>query len=350
MPSLNLESFGDLVETTITEYIKTDYVSLLTDLTDHPAAKSLIRKSRMEPKASPTGAEWKLRMTTAESYRHVYPTTPDRAEITDDFVSASVPWRKTEVGYAFLEEHIDFNMGPNQILDLVKAKEQGCDFDWIEGMERDFWAFPLAADTNTYRSLPYWCTKAATEGFTGGIPTGYSDVGGLSPTTYSRWNNWAGPYTAVTLDDLILKARTMADRTNFKPPVAGVPDLGDTGKAPRQYYTNLSVHQKFANVADSRNDNLGPDVAKMDGQVTFRNTAINYVPLLDSDTTDPFYQINWNVFKLMTRNKWWQKRTVLKPYPGQRNQVAVFKDTYANFACFNRRLLGVLSTGTTYPS
>jgi hypothetical protein len=350
MPSLNLESFGDLVETTITEYIKTDYVSLLTDLTDHPAAKSLLRKNRMEPKASPTGADWKVRIGTAESYRHIHPTTPDSAEITDDFISASVPWRKTETKYAFLEEHIDFNMGPNQILDLVKAKEHGCDFDFIEGLERDFWKFTLVSDTNGFRSLPYWVTKNATEGFNGGIPTGYSDVAGISPTTYARWNNYTAQYTDVALDDMILKARTMATKTGFKPPVDGVPDLGDTGKAPRQYYTNLDVQQKFANVADSRNDNLGPDVAKHDGIVTFRNAAINYVPVLDEDTTDPFYQINWNVFKMMVRKKWFQKRTVLKPYPGQRNQVAVFKDTYSNFACFNRRLCGVLATGTTYPS
>lgn len=349
MPSLTLAQFGDLVESTAREYIRQDYVSLLSDDTDHPAAKSLIRKSRMTPSPDPEGAKWKLRMTTAESYRHVYPTTPDRAEMTQDLVGASVPWRKTEVGYSFLEEEIDFNMGQNQIIDLIKMREAGCDFDWVQGMENDFWAFPLAADTNAYRSLPYYCTKAATEGFTGGIPTGYSDVAGLSPTTYPRWNNWAAPYTDVSLDDLILKARTMADKTDFKPPVAGVPDLGDTGKAPRQYYTNLSVQQKFANVADSRNDNLGPDVAKMDGQVMFRNTKMNYVPRLDADTTNPFYQLNWNVFKLMTKAKWWQKRTVLKPYPGQRNQIAVFKDTYSNFICYNRRLLGVLSTGTSYP-
>jgi len=349
MASLNLEQFGDLVELTVKKYIKSDYVSLLTDTTDHPAAKQLINKNRMNgDEASPEGVQWKVRMGTANSYEHITPTTPDRTQMSDDFQHASCPWRKTQVSYSFLEEQIDFNMGPLQIVNLVKAKEQGADFDWIEGMEEDFWSFPSAGDTNNYRSLPYWVVKNATEGFNGGTATGYSDTGGLSGTTWPRWNNWSAQYTTISLDDLIKKCRTMAERTNFKPPVSGVPDLGATGPT-RAYYTNLSVKQTFEDILDSRNDDLGTDIAKNDNETMFRKAPVEYVPMLNSDTTNPIYQLNWNVFKLMVRQRWWQRRTVLKPWPGQRNQVAVFKDTYANFACYNRRLCGVIATGTTYP-
>lgn len=350
MASMTLEQLADLVELQVRDYERTDYVSLLTDKQDHPAAKALLRKTRMDRQGSAEGLYWKLRMRTAGSYRHITPTTPDQATITNDFVGMSAPWRKIEVGYAFLEEEIDFNMGPNQIVNLVKAREAGADFDFIEGFETDFWSFPAATDTLAFYSLPYWCYKNATTGFNGGVPSGYSTVGGLSPTTYPRLNNYTAQYTNVTLDDFIALARDMADLTYFKPPIPGIPDLGQIDGPVKAFYTTLSVRKKMADVADSRNENLGPDVSKMDGLVTFRGAEVVWVPTLDADTTNPFYQIPWDVFKMIVKTGWWQKRTVLKPYPGQRNQVAVWKDTYANFACFNRRALGVLATGTTYPS
>lgn len=348
MASMNIEQFGDLVELSINHYIKSDYVSLLTDLTDHPFAKKMVNKNHMDGGQGGTQIEFKVRMGTANSFELIAPTTPDRTNMTDDFQHAREPWRKMQVSYSFLEEQVDFNMGPEQIVNLVKAKEQGCDFDWIEGLENLWWNFPSAADPLQLRSLPYWVVKNATEGFNGGIATGYSDVAGLSPTTWPRWNNWTNQYTTVSLDDLIKKARTMAERTNFQPPVSSVPDLGATGPD-RAYYTNLSVKQTFEDVLDSRNDNLGTDLAKNDNATVFRKAPVMYVPMLDRDTTNPLYQLNMNVFKLMVKKKWWQRRTILKPWPGQRNQVAIFKDTYMNIVCFNRRLCGVIATGTTYP-
>lgn len=352
MPSLNLEQFGDLVELTIREYVKTDYVSLITDLQDHPAAKALLNKSRMSrtgTSESPEGLYFKVRMQTAGTYRHIKPTTPDLAVITNDFVGGSVNWKKVEVGYAFLEEEIDFNMAPNQIVDLVKAREAGADFDFVEGIERDFWAFPSAGDTDAFKSLPYWVTKNGTAGFTGGIPSGYSDVAGISPTTYPRYQNYAYPYTNVTLDDMISKQRDASDLTGFKPPIANIPDLGAVKGPAKAYYTTQAVRKAFADVADSRNDDLGPDVSTMDGKVQFRSTNIEWVPALDADSTGPFYQIAWDVFKMIPKRGWWQKRTFMKPYPGQRNQIASWKDSYLNFVCFNRRACSVGSTGTTYP-
>lgn len=348
MPSLNIEQFGDLVELTLNDYIKDRYVNLLGDNTEYVAAPQLINKSRMEKKAGPY-LEWKVRLTTANSYEHIYPTTPDNAGMSDDFQSCSVPVRKIKTHWAILQEQMDFNASPNKIIDIAKAKVDGADFDFIEGIENDFFAFPSASDNNNFRSLPYWVTKNATEGFNGGIPTGYSNVADLSPTTYPRWNNWTGQYTNWTIDDGITMARTMAERTAFKPPVKAVRDLGAAGLS-RVYLTNLTVKQKSENIADSRNDNLGVDLAKNDNMVLFRRAPIQYVPQLDRDTTNPFYQMNWDVFKTLVQQGWWQRKTMLKPVAGQRNMMACYYDSYMNFACFNRRVLGVLATGTSYPS
>ncbi len=82
----------------------------------------------------------------------------------------------------------------------------------------------------------------------------------------------------------------------------------------------------------------------------FLGSDVEYVPWLDDDTTNPFYQIDWSSFGVYVYEGWWQKRTVLSPYPGQRNVSAVFLDSIYNFISFNRRLNGVLAIGTSYPS
>ena len=350
MSSLALNQFGDLLELTIRDYEKVRYTNLIPRLTRYPAAKQFIRKSRMDSRPQAT-YEWKARVQTSESYRHISATTPDFFRETDDFTHASITFQKTQTGYSFLQEEMDFNAGPNRIIDLIKAKEDGQEFDWVTGIDADFWAAPSATDTLAFNSLPYWVPKVTgTPGFTGTALTGFTNPGGLSPTTFPQWCSYAGGYTNVSLDDLIDKARSMAELTDFEPVVESMPELGGTRKISHSYYTNLSVKKIFENVADSRNDNLGVDVAKNDNKTMFRNAPIEYVPSLDADTGNPFYQMVWDVFKLVFKTGWWRRRWLVKPVPGQHNQVGCLYDTWHNWACWDRHKLGVLCTSSSYPS
>jgi hypothetical protein len=192
-----------------------------------------------------------------------------------------------------------------------------------------------------------WIVKNATEGFNGGAPTGYTTIG-LNPTTYPRWQNWTAQYTAVTRDDFIRKARKAATFTNFKPPVEGIPTF-HTGNA-FGYYTNYGVIGPLEEALESQNDNLGNDVASKDGQVMFRRTTVTWVPILERDTTNPFYGVNWGSFKTMILNGWWMKETNVPIYPGQHTVSAHFLDSTYNFVARNRRCHFVIATGVTYPS
>lgn len=346
MPSLSISQLGDLLTTTLSHFEVPDYTSLVTDLQDHPAAKQLIKRSSMTIQSG-KDCVFKVRMNTGNSFANISITDVDSVNIVDGFVTATVNWRKSKVDYAFYAEELTINRSPARLVDLIKAREQGALVDWIEGLENNFWRFPAATDTLTPFGVPYWVFKNSSEGLNGGIPTGYSDVAGISPTTYSRWKNYTAQYTAVTLDDFVRKARLMAENTNFQSPVSAIPDKGKVGK--RGYYTTISVIQTLEDVADSRNDNLGPDVAKMDGTVLFRRMPVERVPRLEEDTTNPMYQIDWGVFKVILLDGWWQKRTVLAPFPGRRNVTGVFLDSIYQTVCFNRRNLGVIATGTSYP-
>lgn len=350
MPSLNIENFGDLLQVTLSKYIKPDYVNLVTDLTNHPFAKNMIRKSRMGVDAG-KNIDFKVKIQTGNSFRNITPTTQDAAiAIVDGFLDATVPWRKCEVKYSFLEEEMIVNRSQERIIDLIKTREDGAKADWIEGMESNGWSFPQSSDTSVPYSIPYWITKNATAGFNGGNPTGYANVAGIDATKYARWNNYTDQDVNTTLDDFVRKIRKMAERTDFKSIVEGVPDLGIKKGPGKGFYTNLSRKQSLEDLADSRNMNIGPDLAKYDNQTMFRKNTIEYAPFLDADTTNPFYQIDWGVFKMVVLANKFQARKVISPWPGRRNAVGVFIDTIYNLICFNRRMCGVVATGTTYPT
>ncbi len=347
MPSLNIEQFGDLLRTTLPKFHTPNYTSLITDTTDHPAAKELVRQSRMSVKNGDY-VDFKVKVRTSNRARMVPPTAHDSVNAQDGIVPARVDWRMGTTDYMFYEQEMTINRGESQLIDLIKSREQDAMCDWIQLLEEVFWGFPAATDTLQPFGLPYWCTKNATEGFNGGIPSGYSAVAALSPTTYPRWNNWTFQYSTGIDATFVKYCRKMGKRTNFKPMIAGIPENGT--KSSRRYFCNLNVQQGLEDYCDARNMNLGKDVAANDDSVLLRKTEVEYVPLLDDDTTDPFYQLDFGVFKIMVLADWWQRRKVLSPYPGQRNVVGVFLDTMFNFVCYNRRLLGVGATGTSYPS
>lgn len=346
MASKQIANFGDLLQTTLPHIEKPNYVALLTDKQDYPGSKRLVKKSRMKV-SSGTSCDWRIQIQSGSSAANVAVTDHDHAAINDGFISATVPWRKSKVSYAFYDEEITVNREPWKLVELIKARENAAMQDWFDLLEGNIWDFPSAADVLTPLGIPYWVPKSATEGFTGGIPTGYSDVAGQSPTTYPRLKSYGGQYSAVTGDDFVLMARKMAKRTMFRPPVPNGREL-TTGASGRGYFANLNTIMKYENYADSRNDNLGRDLDS--DAATFRNAEIEWVPWLDDDTTDPFYQIDFEAFGIYVLGDWWLRRTVLSPYPGQRNVSAVFLDSMYAFVCFNRRMCGVLATGTSYPS
>ncbi len=347
MPGLQPENFGDLLKTTLADLGEPNFTDIMTDLQDYPAAKTLIKRNMMNVQAG-FKIQWDVAVNFGDQAENVATTDFDSVTITDGMTQASVPWRKTKSAYAFYHEELSMNKSPRRIVDLIKFRRLRAMVSWVEKMENNFWTAPLASDTRTPYGLPYWCTKNATEGFNGGILSGFSNVADLSPTTYARWNNWTAQYTNLTLDDFVRKARNMATKTGFKPAVDGIPTFNTGDK--NEYHCNYAVRAGLEEVVDSRNENIGNDIAKYDDGIIFRRIPVRWVPILDADTTNPFYQINWGVFKVIVLSGWWMKETNLEIYPGQRNVTAVFQDSIYNFVCRDRRRLGVLATGTTYPS
>jgi hypothetical protein len=284
----------------------------------------------------------------AGSAQNVGLAATDTVNIIDTMVQATADWRNTTANYAVIGQEISMNEEPSRVVELIKTRRIAALISMVELMEANFWGPPVAlTDTLTPWGVNTWFVKNATQGFNGGVPSGYTTIG-LNPTTYPRWNNYTDAYTAVSRDDLIRKWRRAATFVDFRPPVEGI-NTFNTGDQ-YGYYTNYGVIGPLEEALESQNDNLGNDVASRDGDVMFRRVPVMWVPKLEADTTNPVYGINWGWFKTYILKGWWLRETRVPIYPGQHTLSAQFLDSTYNWICKNRRANFVISNGTTYPS
>jgi hypothetical protein len=184
--------------------------------------------------------------------------------------------------------------------------------------------------------MEYWVTKAATEGFKGLDPSGFSaGRGGKSSTTFPRWANWGSPYALIEKSDLIRKMRRGTRQTKFRSPVSHAqPELSSMGNG---IYTNDEVIGLMEEALEDQNMNLGNDLASKDGRTLFKGTPITFAPYLDSDSENPVYMLDWKWLSVGIMAGW--ENNLSKPYmvPGKHNVYRVDLDASFQMICTNLR-------------
>lgn len=347
MPVVQAENVADLVNDTLRDLGKPKFTDISSNLQDHPAAKNLIKKNRVVLESG-YGIQFNVLAQESNAARHVSPMQSDNVNLVDGMVQANTVWRNSQTSWMLVHQFTSMNREPARIVDYVKQQRIMAMISFVELFEAAFWSAPSATDQLTPLGLPYWVTKNATAGFNGGTLAGYTNVAGLSPTTLPNWNNYSFSYTNVTRDDFIRAARKAARFTQFKPLVEGIPSP-NTGDE-YGHYTNNAVLQPLEEALESQNDNLGHDIASMDGKVMLRRVPVVWVPFLEKDTTNPFYGINWGWFKTYLLRGEWMRETAIPYTPGQHNVASYFVDCTYQFLTKNRRPMYVGSNGTTYPN
>ncbi len=347
---MNLGDIGDLVATTLRELGRGKWTDISSDVQQHHAMKRLMSKKRMEVFDSGYEFQWNLLTGHNGSARFVSPDYTASVAITDNVIQGTHPFRFATANFGVNRYEIAANSaGPNRIIDLLKIRRKAAMISTVELMETAFWRLPAAADTTTPHGVAYWVVKSSTayttnDGFNGGAPTGYTTVGGINPSTYTRWKNWAAPYTDISKPDLILKLDAAMDLTDFKPPV-DMPTYNDGDDY--ELMTTRAVRKGLKDIAEAQNDNLGFDLDPAEGKVRFRRAPITWIPVLDDDTDAPLYGINWGEFFVATLRDNWMVETRFEKLPNQPTMSVVHYDSAVNFATRNRRRQFVLSTGTS---
>lgn len=344
---LTAAQVGDLVQTTLRDLGKPRFTEIATTLQEHTAMNNLLRKNRTELQSG-YGVQWDVMVGQSGAAANVGLGATDNVNDVDVMTQATADWRNSTTNYSIIGQVMSMNREPSRIVDYVKVKRIAAMISMAELMERNFWGPPVAStDSLTPWGVNTWIVKNSSQGFNGGAPSGYTVIG-LNPTTYPNWQNWTDQYTAVSQDDLIRRWSKAAMFTNFRPPVDGIPSF-NTG-VDYGFYTNYGVYGPLQELLRSQNDNLGTDVAEYDNQVHFHRTPVKWVPILEADTTNPVYGLQWGEFKTIILQGWWLRETHVPIYPMQHTISAHFLDCTYQWVARNRRCHFVLATGTTYPS
>ncbi len=269
-----------------------------------------------------------------------------------------MPWRYSHYNWGVEHRLITINSGDAKIIDEAQKNRLAGLGDYVDYMENRLWECPtLARFEIDPVGIPYFVVKSATAatdannyGFNGTVPSGYTLVANLNPTTAfnGRYKNYSDAYTSVAKDDLIRKMRRAAEYTDFKPFVKGIP----THETGNEYgiYTNYSVRSTMVEILESQNDNLGSDMSKYEDTVYFLKRPVVSVPQLRADTTGPVYMLNWNSIGAMGLKGHWLNEQHFEKNPNQPTTSFTVVDSAWNMYCTNRRRQAVLSTGTTMPS
>ena len=346
MPGIQAENLGDLLLNTLKDLGRPKFTDLSVDLQDYPAFKQLFKQNRVTLDSG-KGIQFNVLMNHSQAAVHQGLYAPDTVHIMDGMVQGSMDWRHTTSNYGLDEREVAMNRSPAQIVDLVNERRIQSRVAMIELMENTFWRFTAATDTDSPKGVPYFVTKNASEGFNGGIPTGYSDVAGISPTTYPRWNNYTAPYTAVSPDDFMRKLRKCCRKTRFEPPVENTPTF-NTGDN-YGFYTNEPLMAGLEELLMAQNENLGDDIVPKYNSAMLKRTPLKWVPRLDEDSTNPFYGINWGTYKTYVLRGFWMKEKVVSSTAESHNVWVVFVDCSYQWVCKDRRRNFVISNGVTYP-
>ncbi len=343
-----MENVADFVADTLYDLGSPDWTDISGDLQELVVMDELMVEDRITIGAG-AGLQFNALVQASNQAKHVGLGEPDSVIQTDGMVQARINFRNTQTAYMLIHQLVSMNREPALIVDFVKQQRIMAQKSAVNLFESTFWSPPTATDTKTPFGLPYWVTKNATKGFTGGMLSGYTAIANLSSTTYPRWQNWGGPYTSVSKDDFIRAIREAAEKTDFKPEVKGIPSP-NKGRRPR-YYSNYSVRQALQESLEAQNDNLGRDVASMDGgDPMFRGIGVKYVPFLDGDTTNPFYGLDLGWFYIAVARGEWARETIIPYSPSSHNIALGFTDYMWTPYTRNRRQHFVVSNGTTYPT
>jgi hypothetical protein len=344
MASITATDISDLVAGVLYDLGKLKFQQIAQNLQHYEVFSRWFKKDKVAFDSG-IGIQRTLMNKLTNSAAHVGLLDPLQVNISDVLDQLQIPWRHARTHWALIyQTDILMNSGKSQIVSTIKARRAAAMLDLVEELENRAWSAPTSSTDKTLPyGLPYWVVKNATTGFNGGAASGHTTVGGVSLTDSPGFKNYTSIYTSISKADAIKKLRTAHRKTNFVSPITIDDYRGGVGDRYR-LYTNESVISSLEDIGESQNDNLGRDVASMDGTITFRRNPIIWVPKLDADTTGPIFLIDHSTFYPVCLKGDYLRESEAKQAPSQDNvYYTVIWLTY-NFLCVDRRRNAVLAT------
>lgn len=341
MPHITADDLNDLVKGTLRNLGPPSFSDIAQELQNYEVMSKWFKKDKVVLDDG-YGIKRILMNRVADSAAHVGLLDSDVSSITDVLDEMVVPWRYVETKWSVIYEETLMNRGKSLITNIIKPRRASAMLSLAAELEARAWAAPSSSsDTKMPYGLPYWVVKNTSTGFNGGAASGHTTVAGVDLTNSPTFKNYTATYTTVSKPDLITKLRTAKRKCVFISPI----DLQDyrNGKGERyRLYVNEATMASLEDVGEAQNENLGKDIASIDGMsMMFRGHPIIWVPQLDSDTNNPIYMIDHTTFYPCVLKGDFMRETV-KQNPDNHDVTDTFNDTGYNYICINRRANAVV--------
>lgn len=336
------EDIVDITRSTLRDLGPPKFSQIAQSLTRYEIVTKWFKKDKMVIDSG-YGIQRNLMVRTADSARHVALNDEDSTTIADLLEQIQVPWKYVTTSWGFHYNEFLDNRGKALILNVFEPRRCASMLDLIGEIEEKSWSAPASTTTKDPYGIPYWIVKNSSTGFNGGYPTGHSALAGLDLTNAPNFKNYTAQYASANKTDLVKKMRTGKRKTNFISPVTVNDYRGSTG-ANYRYYTNETTLAAIEDIGEAQNENLGRDIASMDGQMVFHGNPLIYVPQLDSDTQNPVYQIDHTTFYPVVKKGNWMRESDVIRDPKKHDWFYIPTDCAYNFLCIDRRRNAVYAT------
>src|SRR3990167_1819331 len=189
------QNMPDLVAGTLYDLGRMKFQQVYQDLQEFEVYSKLLKKGRVDIPENGLGVKRNIMIGDATSdAAHMGYMDEDNTNIQDVMKTLQVDWVHVVTKWAVVyQTDILMNSGAAEIFNVIKTRRAKALIDLAQVLEDGFFgAVPALADTLNPRALKYWIVQNATTGFTGTVPSGYTTVGNLNPSTLTRWRNFAG--------------------------------------------------------------------------------------------------------------------------------------------------------------
>lgn len=295
-------------------------------------------------------------------FRQMYDT--DEINVAMVQKEIDIPWTQLSTQYAWDEVELMTQMNSTKgYISLIKTKVNDALWAWADIIEERGWQTPTnVADTLYPYGVPYFLNKLNATVTTGGfegqtIRYGDASTGtvcaGLSAVDNAKWRNYADTY--VTVDNSLLKKFRKAFRsTRFYPP-RFIKNPGDDAMSDRAIYCGGDEFDALGDLLDKRDDNTQPKDAMGSVRVRINDLGtmfvnghpIIYVPILDDDSDNPIYAVDWKKLQAVVQDGYWMKEKAPMESSFAHTVAVVYVDGRCCILCTNRKTAGFVLHNTT---
>lgn len=267
--------------------------------------------------------------------------------------TGNIPWRWAEGDYTIDVKEKRLNQGDEAIFNLFTAYRDKGMKSMVDLLEVALSGLTAAGDSETMLGIKNFVVQnssTTSDRFTGGAPSGYTAVSGITISSVPLFKNWAANYTQVSKGDALALMREASLDCDYEQSLM-TSDM-DAREFDQVYATNKAVWLQFQPLLEAQNerfaqsneDKFDKELYRWKGQAWFMGRPIICCRSLDGDTKNPLYGFNRQDLFMIAQDSTVIRESEARSMLPLMKATTVDLDFTGNLACVNRRTQFVIAT------